>query len=644
MATSHTEPLVPGAPLHDNVDQQDRSRLLSDFNQYLQAHSDVRTAFPGICRRLNRVLPHQSAGIALYDQGSGELRLFAQQVATGITALPAGFTLPLDGTPAGEAYRLRRPILVEDLRSPQFTCETTRELLRREGRSGCWAPLRTANNVFGTVWISSAKPGAYRTEDTFLLSEVAGHIAVALAHQLALQQLQELQQRLDTQMRTTALSLYEIGDMHGFGVVQWEEGGRLSHGNDTYLRLVGRTRGDMERGLRFSDVTAPEHTTLHQHAERELHEHGLCKPFEDEILHPDGKRVPVLVTAGARGQCLPPWVAVVTDLRERQTFSHSRAAAATDPATQDKELLAARSPAMYKILRDLDKVAPTTTTMLLLGETGTGKDVLAHAICQMSPRRYHPFIKVNCSAIPAGLLESELFGHEKGAYTGAQGRKIGRLELAHHGTLFLDEVGDVPLELQPKLLRVLQEREFERLGGTQTIKVDVRLIAATNRDLAQMTASNLFRRDLFYRLNVFPVHVPPLRERPESIAVLVELFVQKFAKRMSRPSLTVPPATLAALERWCWPGNIRELENLIERAVILSPGPELRVNLDELRIETPTSTEPAQTLLDVEREHIRHILHDTNGVIGGKHGAASRLGLKRTTLQSKMKKLEIPRY
>ena len=647
MATSHAEAFVPGAPL-DSLHQQDRSRLLSDLNQFLISHSDIRVVFPDLCRRLSRLLPHQFAGIALYEPGLEQLRLFAQTAPLGGSTLPAGFTFPLDGTPAGEAYRLRRPIVVDDLRSPQFTCETTRDLLKRGTQSGCWVPLRTATSVLGALWISSVKPRAYRTEDGYLLNDVAAHVALALSNQLALEQLEELRRRLDGQMLDGRPGFSDIADTHAIGVVRWDGGGRLSNPNDAFLKIVGRTREEMERIRICSGITPPEYHYLAIQAEQELLQHGFCRPFEKELLHPDGTRVPVLVSAGLLGQKRPPWVAFVMDLRERRRIAsamsmpgvHALGAAASSETAD----LAAKSPAMHKILREVEKVAPADTTILLLGETGTGKDVLAHAVCQMSHRRHHPFIKVNCAAIPAGLLESELFGHEKGAFTGAQSRKIGRLELAHQGTLFLDEVGDIPFELQPKLLRVLQEREFERLGGTQTIKVNIRLIAATNRDLAEMATSNQFRRDLFYRLSVFPVRVPPLRERPESIPVLVKSFVDKFAKRMSRPDLTVPTSTMTALEAWSWPGNIRELENLIERAVILSPGPELRVNLDELRVPEPSSQAAGQTLYDVEREHIRHVLHDTNGVVDGKHGAASRLGLKRTTLQYKMKKLEISRY
>ena len=648
MATSQSAPLIP-EPHLDSPHRQDRSRLLPDLNQFLLSHPDIRTSFPGICRRLNRALPHEHAGIALFEADAGHLRLFAQQIASPDQALPSGFTFPLDGTPAGEAYRLRRPIVVEDLRSPQFLCETTRELLLHGRRSGCWAPLRTANGVFGTLWISSSKPGTFTTEDAFLLDEVAGQITLALANQLAQKTVEDLRRRLDEQLRDFERSARGFADTSALGIVQWEPGGRLSRPNDAFLRILGRTRAQIDALGDDSTITPPEYRYLSGQAEQEIRKFGFCQPFEKELLRPDGVRVPVLISAGLSGTRLPPWVAFVMDLRGRKRISglalDRESPPAPSPSTDESnDEVTAGSPAMRKVLRDIEKVAPTDSTVLLLGETGTGKDVLAHKICQMSRRSHHPFIKVNCAAIPAGLLESELFGHEKGAFTGAQARKVGRLELAHHGTIFLDEVGDIPLELQPKLLRVLQERSFERLGGTQVIKVDVRLVAATNRDLAEMSASNQFRRDLFYRLNVFPVRVPPLRERGESVPVLAHRFVQKFAQRLNRPQLTIPPETMTALERWIWPGNIRELENLIERAVILSPGPELRVNLDELRAPSASTGGPVQTLFDLEREHIRHVLHDTNGVVGGKHGAASRLGLKRTTLQYKMKKLEISRY
>jgi PAS domain S-box-containing protein len=309
------------------------------------------------------------------------------------------------------------------------------------------------------------------------------------------------------------------------------------------------------------------------------------------------------------------------------------------------EEIIGESPALKRILKQVESVGPTNATVLILGETGTGKELIARAIHDLSPRRDRTFVKLNCAAIPTGLLESELFGHEKGAFTGAISQKKGRLELAHEGTLFLDEVGDIPLELQPKLLRALQEKEFERLGSTKTIPVDVRLLAATNRDLTKMVAEREFRSDLYYRLRVFPITVPPLRDRTEDIPILTRYFAQKHAERMHRHIEIIPPEAMEALVRWYWPGNVRELENIIERAVILSPGPFLRIPLAEL---VPENGEPIKgngsgTLEDAERDHILRALRESRGIIGGPNGAAARLGLKRTTLNSKMRKLGITR-
>jgi formate hydrogenlyase transcriptional activator len=305
-----------------------------------------------------------------------------------------------------------------------------------------------------------------------------------------------------------------------------------------------------------------------------------------------------------------------------------------------------KSAALRRVLDHVELVAPTGSTVLVRGETGTGKELIARALHELSPRQGRPFLKLNCAAIPTGLLESELFGHERGAFTGAVGQKIGRFEMAHQGTLFLDEVGDIPLELQPKLLRVLQEQEFERVGGTKTIKVDVRLVAATHRDLAKMVADGRFREDLYYRLNVFPVTLPPLRERADDIPRLVGHFTHRFARRMGRRIESIPAEAIDALARYHWPGNIRELQNIIERAVILSPGGTLQVPFDDLSpVDTSATVQAiaAVTLADAEREHIVGILRDTNGVLGGKSGAAALLGMKRSTLQWKMKKLGLSR-
>jgi formate hydrogenlyase transcriptional activator len=329
------------------------------------------------------------------------------------------------------------------------------------------------------------------------------------------------------------------------------------------------------------------------------------------------------------------------------------------------------SAALCLVLGQVEIVAPTDATVLICGETGTGKELLARALHELSVRQGRTFVKMNCAAIPTGLLESELFGHEKGAFTGAIAQKIGRFELAHQGTLFLDEVGDIPTELQPKLLRVLQEQEFERLGSTKTIKADVRLVAATNRDLGRMVADGAFRADLYYRLTVFPVVLPPLRERTEDIPRLVRHFTQRFAQRIGRQIETIPSAVMDVLVSYSWPGNIREMQNVIERAVILSPGPTLQVPLSDLqptgvrsqesgvrsqgsgvseqRLSSltpdscPLTPGKATTMADAQREHILDACRETGWVLSGPRGAAARLGVKRGTLQNKMRKLGISR-
>ena len=293
-----------------------------------------------------------------------------------------------------------------------------------------------------------------------------------------------------------------------------------------------------------------------------------------------------------------------------------------------------RSAALKEVVKKVGQVASSDATVLLLGETGTGKELVARALHHLSKRKENSFIKLNCAAIPTGLLESELFGHEKGAFTGAVARKVGRLELADHGTLFLDEIGEISPELQPKLLRVLQDREFERLGGTQTIKVNFRLLAATNKDLLQSVKQREFRSDLYYRLNVFPIRVPPLRERREDIPLLVEHFVRKCALRLNKSIASIPARTMELLMQWAWPGNIRELENFVERSVILTPGSVLQVPSSELN--TPLDESQSGTLHEKERERIVLALRDCRGQLGGPQGAAARLGLKRTTLQSKL--------
>jgi len=307
------------------------------------------------------------------------------------------------------------------------------------------------------------------------------------------------------------------------------------------------------------------------------------------------------------------------------------------------EGMVGKSAALQRTIQELEVVAPTDSGVLILGETGTGKELIARAIHNLSARRDRPFIKLNCAAIPSGLLESELFGHERGAFTGAVMRKAGRFEVAHKGTLFLDEVGDIPLELQPKLLRVLQEREFERLGSTRTQQVDVRVVAATHRNLKQMVQDGEFRRDLYYRLHVFPLSVPALRERREDIPILVRRFVDEYARRLNRCIESIPPQVIEALAGYSWPGNVRELQSFMKRAVILSPGSVLNpplAELNEVAVQRPSAE--LSTSEKTEREYVLRAIWASNWKIGGPNGAAARLGMKRTTLAYRIRKLKIP--
>jgi transcriptional regulator with GAF, ATPase, and Fis domain len=431
--------------------------------------------------------------------------------------------LPIQGSPAGDAFRTREPVVLDRIKDSGYSADGLLHLTSFGMESGCWVPLIHRGEVIGTLMVASRIEGAFGHREAEMLVQVADQVAMAVNNAVAFRQIAELRDRLSQEKK--------------------------------YL-------------------------------EEEI---NLENRFEDIVGESTGLR---------------------------------------------------------NVLKQIETVAPTDATVLIQGETGTGKELLARAIHRLSPRSERTFIKLNCAAIPAGLLESELFGHEKGAFTGASARKMGRLELAHEGTLFLDEVGEMPLDLQPKLLRALQEREFERLGGTRPITVNVRLIAATNRDLGKMVTEKQFRADLFYRLKVFPVFSPALRDRVSDIPVLVRHFVATHSRRMGKNIETIPDETMEALKRWKWPGNIRELENFLERAVILTRGPVLYVPLAELvnedeEDEIPETESP--TLQAAERDHIVSVLRETKGQIGGPDGAASRLGLKRTTLNSKIKKLGIDR-
>jgi formate hydrogenlyase transcriptional activator len=442
----------------------------------------------------------------------------------------------------------------------------------------------------------------------------------------------------DERLRRSRMRIRPIAPQTAITGVVSGEFDRIPEANDTFLELAGYSREDLREGrLQWLELTPPEYAPLDELAHEEGLRFGACTPYEKELIRKDGTRIPVLVATAVLKLSPFQWIAFIQDLRERDRVENIEEDEVELKADFDE--IIGESAAMKRVERLIEVVAPTDATVLILGETGTGKELVARAIHRMSPRRHLPFITLNCAAIPTGLLESELFGYERGAFTGALQQKIGRFEMAHRGTLFLDEVGDIPLELQPKLLRALQEKEFERLGGTKTIPIDIRLVAATNRNLTQMMGDKLFRSDLYYRLKVFPIPTPMLRDHAEDIPILARHFTRKYAAIMGRQIDKIPAGTMKALVAWHWPGNVRELENFIERSVILTNGPSLRAPLAEIR---PVTYLPANdsTLEQVEHDHILRVLRESGGVVTT---AATRLGLHRTTLNAMMRKLGISR-
>jgi formate hydrogenlyase transcriptional activator len=461
--------------------------------------------------------------------------------------------------------------------------------------------------------------------------------------------------RTEEALRDSEQQLRALFEFSPDAIIASDQEGRIMQANAQVEKFFGYTRAELLG--QSIDVLVPERFRRTHPAHRKEYSdrarvRSMGAGLELYGRRKDGSEFPVDIMLGPIETEVGRIVlSVIRDLTEKREVEEALRRSERERQYLEEELnteykfedIIGESVGLKRVLKHVETVAATDVTVLVLGETGTGKDLIARAIHHLSSRRERTLVKLNCAAIPTGLLESELFGHEKGAFTGAISRKIGRLELAHEGTLFLDEIGDLPLELQPKILRALQEKEFERLGSTQTIPVNVRLVAATNRDLTKMVADKEFRSDLYYRLKVFPITIPPLRERREDISLLVRYFVDKFARRMDRRIETIPDDVMRALTRWEWPGNIRELENFIERAVLLSKGPALRVPRGELEVLEESSPEGDSTLEATEREHILRVLRETKGKIAGPQGAAARLGLKRTTLNSKLKKLGIER-
>ena len=438
-------------------------------------------------------------------------------------------------------------------------------------------------------------------------------------------------------------------------ILATNQDGEITEANSQVEQIFGYSKDEL-LGQKIEILIPERFRTAHPNHRKEYNEQPRTRPMgiglELRARRKDGTEFPVdIMLSTVQTGTNKAVLSVIRDLSEKARIEEELERREREKHYLEEELntehrfedIIGESAALKRVLKQVETVAATDVTVLILGETGTGKDLIARAIHQLSPRHSRTLVKLNCAAIPTGLLESELFGHEKGAFTGALSQKIGRLELAHQGSLFLDEIGDLPAELQPKILRALQEKEFERLGSSRTILVDIRLIAATNRNLEKMVADREFRSDLYYRLRVFPISMPALRERREDIPLLVRYFVNKHSRRMDKHIESIPSEVMKALTKWEWPGNIRELENFIERAVILSKGPDLRVPFGELEMLPDSSQKDDATLQATERDYILRILRETKGLIAGPKGAAARLGLKRTTLNSKLKKLGIER-
>ena len=681
-------------PLHG------RYQALLAISEAIASHRELDRLFAELARRLHSVVQFDFANLILYDPARNVMKSHVIETPDPSYSCPAG-ECPME-TPGGWVYQTQQPWVVSHLAADTRFPDLSRWLCDRGVESLCVIPASTALRNLGAMAFGCRTPHAYSEVDVTFLQQVARLVAVAVDNALHFEQAQSVQQQLKAERDRLSILL----DVNNAVVSVLDLHELLNAVSRSLRRLVAHEYASLS--LYDAETRTLQLHALDFPVSKGLLQEGLVVPVEGS---PTGRaietRQPVLITAADIEQfgsdiarrilgeglksayCLPlishgrPLGTLVVASLTDETFPEKDAELLQHVANQiaiavenslafrkvvdranklseeklylqdeirteyNFEEIIGESPALREILRQLETVAPTDSTILILGETGTGKELIARAIHNLSARRERTLVKVNCAAIPTGLLESELFGHEKGAFTGAIGQRVGRFELGHRGTLFLDEVGDIPLELQPKLLRVLQEQEFERLGSARTIRVDVRLVAATNADLVQKVADNQFRIDLYYRLNVFPIVIPPLRERREDIPLLVRYFAQKYARRMKRPIDTIPAKSMAALTDYHWPGNVRELENFIERAVILSRGTELKIPLGELKPQGKTVLAIAATGLGTlefaEREHIMRVLSETHWIIGGPTGAAVKLGMKRTTLQSKMKKLGIAR-
>ncbi len=694
-ASSSTDLTTTRLGLAEQLDGQ-RQALL-EVAEAIALHRDLGELFHDLAGRLHRVVQFDYLNLVLHDTARNVMRLHILETSQPTRVRP-GLELPVGETPAGTVWETQQPLVVADIEQESRYPTLLQTLRQEQVKSFCMLPLTTAHRRLGALGFGRTVLHRYSEAEVEFMQQVARQVAVAVDNALNYRSAQAYQQQL-AQQRDRLQVLLEVNNVlvSHLDVRELFEAiaaclRRVMHHEYTSLALYDAVTKRMR--VQFLDfpegrVVIREEMSIAVESSPSGCSFRSRQPLlasRADLEKYDSEIARLLLAEGVRSVCCVPLVTRnrvlgalnVASLRDA-AFTQADAdllsqvsaqiAIAVENALAFKEIaelknklaeeklyledeirtefnfeeIVGDSAVLKLILRQAETVAPTDSTVLIQGETGTGKELVARAIHNLSNRRERTFVKVNCAAIPTGLLESELFGHERGAFTGAIARKIGRFELAHGGTLFLDEVGDIPLELQPKLLRVLQEQEFERLGSTRTIRVDVRVVAATNRDLARMVAEREFRSDLYYRLNVFPLLMPPLRDRHEDIPQLVRYLAQKYARRMNKRIESIPSETLDALTRYHWPGNVRELENLIERAVILSAGPALRVPLAELKPPAEAATEALVTLEAAERQHILRALEETNWVLGGPRGAATRLGMKRTTLQSRMSKLKITR-
>ncbi|MFZ0860647.1 MAG: sigma 54-interacting transcriptional regulator [Candidatus Sulfotelmatobacter sp.] len=673
-----------------------RYLALLEVSSAIASHRTLEELFTDLAHRLHPIIDFNYLSVLLYDSAQNVMRVHILE-SDGADSVRPGMEFSMDESPSAWVWTHQQPLVIDDLdRDIRFTRPI--RLMQEYGvRSFCSVPLTTPRRRLGAFSLGHTSPNAYALDQLEIQKLTANHVAVAVENALNHQEATQLQEavsrerdrlkllldvnnavvsnlsltelfkvipsrvRLAMQCDGACLSLPDLQkqrlEIHGLDFPE----GRGFLQEEMQLPIEGSSPGKAFRtGEPVLFETAPRalHVSSLQLNYQEGVQSGCFLPLvrgdrKIGVLHLLDRHPRRFSEADADFlQQVSNQVAIALDnAMQYREVDESRERLAGETSYLRTEIRAERgfdeilgeTPAIQAVLRHISTVAPTNSTVLIQGETGTGKELVARAIHNLSSRRENLFAKLNCAAIPSGLLESELFGHEKGAFTGAIAKKVGRFEVADKGTLFLDEVGDIPLELQPKLLRVLQEQEFERLGSSRSIQVDVRLVAATNQDLGKMVEDRSFRADLYYRLNVFPIRLPALRERREDIPLLTFHFVAHYGKQMNRKIDVVPPETMEALMRYDWPGNIRELQNFIERAVILSQHNSLSAPISELTRPRENPSAPPVTLEDAEREHILQALRDTQWVLGGLTGAANRLGMPRTTLIYKMRRLGIAR-